>query len=264
MFQLDQVPPDVGALVVAGINDNPRYLDAVPWWFRFWSRVGPRAVCPIHPVLIAINVAVDQVPRTVRPWTKFVTVPASVPTSWAAQMVRLFWPGTLGDWPGRVITTDVDMMPLGTRVFDSIEPPHCAMVVYRDELRGEGQVPICYVSGTPTIWRDVMGNRETLADDLVYEWQTVGEYSSSRGGVGWFSDQELLFRRLTAWEAVGGQVIWLRDESTGHKRLDRSSRVPIQWLFAPAARWGHFTDYHVPLPVGQHQGLLKWQAAWLK
>jgi hypothetical protein len=264
---LDRIAHDLqgGAdVVVSAVNDNPRYLDVVPWWFDFWDTVGPRARRPIKPWLLAVNVKPDSVPAQFSDRVIAVDVGQDVSSALAAQVLRIIWPATLPDLPGRVITTDIDMLPLSTSVFDHVPAEiDSKFYILRDVLVGLREIPICYNAATPTVWKSVMGTDVGLASALDRHLQGFGPYTGIRGGVGWSIDQSLLFSRIASWELAGGDVVRFADSDTGHRRLDRARSALFPWVVGPVAARRGYTDYHVHLPVTRFGLMLKWLKAWL-
>lgn len=250
-------------IVVACVDSNPRYLPSVDWWFRYWDLVGPHFRRPIEPVLLTINVKPSllslQANRRVVP----IEIPNWIDTAFAAQTARLYWPGTQIHFAGRILTTDIDCLPLSTKVFDStISCGNETFIVYRNVLSDVRQVPICYNSATSNSWRQVMGDR-SLEDAVANLWSMTAEYHGIRGGVGWSIDQETLFRSLHDWMTSGGQVLWLQDSETGHRRLDRSHSKKLRNLARPLLGVDFFTDFHTPMPASDHTKELASVYSWL-
>jgi hypothetical protein len=252
-------------IVVAGVNNNSRYMGAIEWWFKYWLKIGSTAAKPILPILLSINMTDAQLPSIAWGRTAHIDMDESIPSAMAAQLIRLYWPSTLVNFSGRVITTDIDMLPLSTKIFDNftnVDPR--TLIVYRDILRESRQVPICYVSATTPVWGEVMGSESSFGQILQNLSSKLGGYSSIQGGNGWYTDQQILYSNISMWESRVGSVLSLQDIDTGHRRLDRSHGSVKAILAAPLAKLGFYSDYHIPLPAEKYHKRLQWQEKWLK
>ena len=193
------------------------------------------------------------------------TLDTQLPTSFVAQTCRLFLaPHVQADY---VITSDVDMAVLSLRVVEtavsSLEAGDSEFAVVRDVLP-DGQIAICYCIGTPKAWARIVGDvplteLESVLRGVLSE-RTVGLIANlKRGGEDWFLDQKLLYEGVTREERNGLKVVRLQDWQTGHKRLDRSGLKTRASRLAAArgVLFGEFSDFHFPLPVDGHLGLMK-------
>jgi hypothetical protein len=192
------------------------------------------------------------------------TVPAEESSALAAQVSRIIWPGSLQATTNRVITTDIDMMPLSLRVIDiARQASEDRFVVARNVLEQDRQFPICYCIATINLWREVFDNSDDFGLDLNSLTAKTETYSGAHGGEGWFSDQSLLYEKLTAWEAQGGTIVRLTDVETGHRRLDRTSPMIQTFLTAPLAARQRWTDFHAYPPSRASRVLNAWLQYWV-
>jgi hypothetical protein len=204
-----------------------------------------------HVFLIA-----EAIPEFLVPYSEFISLRyvADVDSAFAAQNIRTFAAGTFNT--DYVMTSDIDMLPLDLKVTaraqNRLISNSEAFVVVRDVLE-PGQFAICYGMARPETWRKVMwGNSEKdpweEIRNLFRSRFSEQSYSGNRGGSGWFTDQEVLFERVTGEPSV--VVIRMKDSETGHRRLDRAHHPKwLIWFLLPLIINGRYSDYHVHLPV---------------
>jgi hypothetical protein len=251
-------------IVVASVNDAPHYLGMVDTWFRYWISVGRRGSPPIVPILLTFDVPDQTIASRWRNYVVKVPVPTEAPSALAAQVSRIVWPGSLPASTNRVITTDIDMMPLSLRVIDAArQASEGRFVVARNVLEQDRQFPICYCVAEINTWKAAFGNTDDFVGDLGRYVADADPYSGTHGGAGWFTDQTLLYAKITEWEARGGSILRLIDSETGHRRLDRTSPMLQTFLSAPLAVRQRWTDYHAYPPSRASRALNSWLHFWV-
>jgi hypothetical protein len=241
--------------IVTAVNDRSRYLDCAPWFIKFWLVAGPATGLHTRPKIIYVG---DGMPSMLEPLSDFVQrlSVSSVPSGFAAQNIRVLAAG----WSDAdlVMTTDIDMLPVSQRVtrrmVAQLAGAPDGFVIGRDVL-SEAEVAICYNMASPATWSRLWQgtcapeNAATELDNILQ--QSAERYEGTHGGLGWHIDQQHLHQRL---RETGINVVRLNDSFTGHRRLDRGRhRSPRHWAVLPSAASGYFTDYHVHLPIGDHQ-----------
>jgi hypothetical protein len=235
------------ALVATDLN--PLYLDFWPLARRAWP-----GVAGLEPLLVLVADPA-QVPRELLadPAVHVFEPLPGIHTAFQAQCIRLLYPALL-DVGGGVVTADVDMVPLNRRYLhrpaSRIDADH--FVAYRDVLLHERQVPICYNAARPPTWSALFGVES--ADDVrtrLAEWAAGVEYSGTRGGSGWSTDQEILYRALLEHGRLSRTVWILDDHYTGFRRLERGPLQKARRLDDPDRRLirrGAYSDYHCLVP----------------
>jgi hypothetical protein len=187
--------------------------------------------------------------------------PTDIPGPFVAQNVRNFFPA-IADFD-IIVTSDVDMFPLTSRVIDFALKAVLAdgrnFVVARDVLP-RGQFPICYSVGTVNVWRALHPARDRseiqrALENLFADRITGGGYNGARGGRGWFVDQEHLYRLVEREAAAGSlKAVGFSDTETRHRRLDRDSHDGLlRWRLLVLVALGKFTDYHAHHPVSKNK-----------
>lgn len=188
-----------------------------------------------------------------------------LPSAFVAQNVRGLAVGL--SQADIAITSDIDMLPLHPRAMDTalreVFVGSRRFVVVRDVL-DPGQLAICYNVATPQTWTDITGVSDEVSMRKMLDevWSTIsseGGYDGTRGGQGWFADQEFLWSWVEAYGSKQpGQVIRLKDAGTKHRRLDRIFfRGKLRWLQLLGVALGRYTDYHMHLPVGENKIFLE-------
>ena len=249
---------------LTAVNLNQRYLDCVPLFIEYWTSFesSDKAIQYIPKVLVLAG----ELPQELTPyaeWCELLELDNRISSTFGSQAVRIFQPAL--EESEFVITTDVDMLPLDDRVFmagvrELVNGSD--FVICRDVL-ADGQYPICYNIASPKTWAMVTGvsSPTDLGKKLLTLFEGVvldDSYQGEHGGVGWFADQEAIYSMVGEFEGQGGVVTKLKDNQTGHRRLDRFFMpFPINWLFVGAVSRGIFTDYHVHHPVKKHQRFIK-------
>lgn len=252
--------------VIAATDTNPKYLSCARHYISFWNslRSSIEGVIYVPRVLLVA----DKIDEALLPVRDYVTViePNDISTSFLAQNSRTLWTGL--SRADAVVTSDIDMLPLHTRVMDSgvrefLESPD-SFVVMRDVLP-PGQYPICYSLAAPQTWREIfqVQNKKEFNFRVHELWSKRGvgaTYSGEHGGSGWFTDQEYLFDMISHAELHRGlRVRRLKDSDTGHRRLDRVTwRGWFRWFQILGVLAGRYSDYHVHHPIWKFQRFLRW------
>jgi hypothetical protein len=246
--------------VISASNLSPKYLLCVPYFIDFWLSLATPLNVAVRPVVYLVA---DEMPPELLALSEYITlVNSELPSAFVSQTIRCLKAGL--STADLTITSDIDMLPLSFKVFEkAIEKmtSDSDFVVCRDVLE-TGEFPICYSLANPAVWREVYGvfddrSVQEKLEEIFKGTLRRGGYDSKHGGEGWFSDQLDLFTRVRQFEASGGQVIRLKDDETGHNRLDRVAHIgPLVWLALPMVILRRFTDYHVHHPVNRHKVLL--------
>lgn len=246
--------------VVTACDLNPLYVDFIPIFIRAWKKVLPEAAVKI--VLIA-----DSIPAAMTDYAAHIEVMHPLPgvhTAFQAQCVRLLYPRECAE-TGAVIITDMDMIPLNrTYYVDSIKDiADDAFVIYRGDLDLGKEIAICYNAAAPATWRSIFGCESTAT--ILQKWHDRVIYSGVHGGLGWTTDQEILYTAIGEAVAGGCPIVYLTDAATGYRRLDR-----IGWMIQDIAKVerflkaGRFSDYHCLRPYSTYKDTNDRIVGWLE
>lgn len=242
----------VSVEVISASNENPHYLEFVPTYIDFWLAVNAKSDITFVPRVFLI---MDEIPPDLERYKVYLTLVKinDFDSTFAAQNIRTL--GTIDSICDFVITSDIDMIPLSSEFFTLLtkiaEANRSSFVIGRNVL-SHGQFPICYNIASPLIWARLIGEnlvQMKLGDRVLRlgsELNGSGNYAGSKGGSGWYFDQEFLFSQVKR-NLEPKEVIALNDSDTGHRRLDRTRHrgfVPI--FLIPIIARGYYADYHLP------------------
>ena len=247
--------------ILAATNLEPRYLDCVVPFIKFVLTL--RSSLPAVDFVPRVILTADAIPSTLSNYAEFIdTYPTSLPSGFVAQNIRTLNASLSST--DIVITSDIDMMPLTAKAFDtglrSLLDHPTAFVVLRNVLE-PGQYPICYNLATPEVFREVTGAEDEKSisqhlQQILDRTVTQVGYDGQHGGAGWYSDQEHLFTAVEKFrEQHPHRALLFNDNATGHRRLDRAGkRGRLRWFWLGFVFFGLYTDYHVhhPVPVYRH------------
>lgn len=243
-------------------NLNPKYLSCAIHFVNFWLAQNSPKINNYKPLVIVVAQDLPDELISIRDHCVVFNPPNGLSDVFTSQFVRsLYAPLVKSDL---VLTTDVDMFPLSSKVFkyvlQSSPEPLSTFHVCRDVLP-EGQYAICYNLATPHVWSEVTGVRslDDVSKALQREFEDAREknsgYSEDHGATGWYSDQEFLYRTVEFYEKKRkGKVLRFVDEDTRHSRLDRASASSlIKWFLLLRVLLNSLTDYHVHHPVEKNK-----------
>lgn len=234
----------VSAVLVA-CNENTNYLDFWPAVKKAWWEI-----CRLPCIMVYIG---NELPRHLinDPAVKLFKPISSWPTATQAQVIRLLYPALL-NCDGAVMLSDMDMIPLQKefffRGFESFQINQFVSLRGIDER--EKQIYMCYVGATPQVWREMFGIRSE--DDIrrqLETWSMLAQSDGNHGGLGWCTDQIILYAMVKKWLAEKPRYVGLIPLTHEHARLDRGN--PVEWL-----NWSNelesklknkiYIDFHMP------------------
>lgn len=231
--------------VLVACNDNPKYLALWPVLKKAWWEIA-RLPCVMVYVADSIPEYLVQDPAVVH----FKPI-AGWPTATQAQVIRLLYPALLPT-DDAVMISDMDMIPLQSewfmKGFEPFQPNQFISLRGIDE-RGK-QIYMCYVGARPTVWKEMFGIYSL--DDInkrLEEWSKQNPADGSHGGLGWFSDQTILYSHVKTWQMNHPERVGLQPWTEEFSRLDRSN--PEDWISWTANLESNlekriYVDFHMP------------------
>jgi len=231
--------------VLVACNENTKYLDFWPAVKEAWWKIA-------HLPCIMVYVG-ESLPKHLEndPAVKFFKQIPDWPTATQAQCIRLLYPALLGG-DDAVMISDMDIIPLQRGFFS--EGFHKFNNNQFVSLRGideqEKQIYMCYVGATPKIWGDMF--EITSEDDVrrrLTEWSQICPSDGNHGGLGWCSDQLILYNRVKLWQQVWPDRVGLKQWTAQIPRLCRSN--PNEWInwsesLERKIKDGSYVDFHMP------------------
>jgi hypothetical protein len=245
-------------------NLNPKYLSCAIHFVNFWLDQSPSDNNNYKPLVIVVAQEFPDELISIRDYCVLFESPTGLSDVFASQFVRSLYAPLVGS--DLVLTTDVDMFPLSLKVFNCIlsssPEPLSTFHVCRDVLP-KGQYAICYNLASPKVWSQITGvvSIADLSNTLLSEFNKAYEqnngYTEGHGELGWFSDQEYLFKSVDRFEQAQGRVLRFTDKVTQHSRLDRASTSFLsKWFLLLFVAFNYLTDYHVHHPVERNQSYI--------
>jgi len=190
----------------------------------------------LEPTLALIAHEGVEVDETLGDVVRFEPI-AGMNESTQAQAIRLLLP-TLFPNDGCLIS-DIDMIPVSRSYYidGAAGSPDDAFLIYRDRayMSHEKITPMCYVAAEGQVFASVFGvtDYDQIADKLL-EWNSLG--------LGWNTDEIMLYKLVAEWEAQGNKVHRL-GQGVG-ARLDR-----MWWRDSVTPQdMRQFIDCHCPRP----------------
>ncbi len=212
-------------------DSNPAYLSFWELAHDSWTKI---VGIPCTLVLVA-----HEIPDWL-PYKEDVVLFKPIPglhTAYQAQCIRLLWPCLMGG-DEAIIPSDIDMMALSRSYFvDTIDgvPDEC-FVVYRGIHEWCKSIWMCYVAGTPSVWREIFGcSSEEDVRRLLIAWHDG--YEGVHGGRGWFTDQLMLYEYV--FKRWGERLVVFTDEALGFRHLNK---INTNWLVLDERRKKELTD----------------------
>lgn len=239
------------ALTACDLND--KYLGFWPLVKRAWNEI---VGIPVTMILVARES--DAPPHLLSDPDVVLFEPvAGWPTATQAQVIRVLWPALMPP-DAAVVTTDMDLIPVSRAAMHTgvAAANEHQFVTFNRVLHEHGQVTICFCAASPHVWAQLFRVRSD-ADVRAWMEHLAGAIQSDGrhgldGGIGWTTDQELLYR---AWVNLPApQRVELGIEMhNGHRRMCRtreqhwsSNGLPdvgkaVAWIRAHDA-----VDFHLP------------------
>lgn len=221
--------------VILSSNNAAGYLEFWPVIAPLWTAMGFR------PTLALIADESCIVDTSIGDVIRFDPIPG-ISEALHAQVIRLFLPAFFPE--DGCLISDIDMLPISESYFreGAIDCPEEAFLVYRDGAYGvsERRFPMCYLAGKGSVFASLC-RIERLEDveTRIFEW--------AAHGLGWDTDELVLFIEAMKWEERGGQIVRL-----GHgvgPRLDRGD-----WGFdLSELDISAYIDCHCPRPYSGYK-----------
>jgi hypothetical protein len=225
--------------VILATNNNPNYIQFWPIVAPLWKQMG------LKPTLALIADKDCPIDTSLGDVIRFDPLP-DVPESLQAQAIRLLLPVL---FPNETcLISDIDMLPISKRYFEEGAKgcPDYAFLVYRNKAPGYaqgGKYPMCYLAAKGYVFSAIFGI-------CTYE-QIPGMLRNfAKAGLGWYTDEWMVYAYAKQWEKRGGRIFCLNH--TVEARLDR-----IQWnVDFNNLEIGKYIDCHCPRPYSEHRSTI--------
>lgn len=218
--------------VILGCDANPMYLEFWPVVAKTWKELV--GVKPTLGLIASKDVIIDESLGDV---IRFEPI-EGIPTSFQAQVIRLLLPILFEN--EICIISDMDMIPCQRKYFVNsvVDIPDGCFVVYKDGAFNSDEYkeyPMCYNAALGKTFKEIF-NVQTLEQisAKIKEWYSLG--------LGWTSDQQILYAALTNWDNKDTKLVKL-----GHDVYPRIDRA--YWTYNERAlKNNYYIDSHMLRP----------------
>jgi hypothetical protein len=218
--------------VILGCDANPMYLEFWPVVAKTWKELV--GVKPTLGLIASKDVYIDESLGDV---IRFEPIPG-VSTAFQAQVIRLLLPILFENEV--CIISDMDMIPCQRNYFvNSVaDIPDDCFVVYKngafnsDEYK---EYPMCYNAALGKTFKEIF-NIQTIEQmpTKINEWYSLG--------LGWTSDQQILYAALDKWDNKDTKLVKLGHDV--HPRIDRA-----YWMYNEQnVKRNYYIDSHMLRP----------------
>ena len=233
--------------VITSVNDNPKYTKFIPLFVRCWLKLYPT----IKPIIIYVGpTPLDPTHNEFEEYIITLNLDKTMNSVFASQMARILYPCMM-DPESVILVSDIDMIPGNSSYFDiTVGDPSLrergikdAFTCFRS-LPNNGQMTMCYNLATASVWKDIFKINDVGDINTFLLKYKSDQFDGNHGGVGWTTDQKLLFDYVMSWKASGGNVVFLTDELTGYNRLPNSHLYATS-TFKRIVNSQRFSDCHL-------------------
>lgn len=245
--------------VVLSSDRNPDYAFFAPLSCLLWKRHGYKAL------LFIVGTAAEwradprlraslERSREVGAEIHFIPTFDGVRTSTVAQCVRMFGAAVPLAEDDYLLTSDIDMFPLGPWVGGNRNPEKDLQIYYANAYHeGVPHYPMCYIGATVKTWRNVVAcDPGSYAFVIINALANVLKNAPKDTAGAWSYDEYVLSRLISQWTGFPDRVQLIdRTFVEGEWRLDRSMPAKI-WAEVPALTG--IADAHLPRPGFTDEG----------
>lgn len=233
--------------VILGCDANPLYLEFWPIVAKTWQELV--GVKPTLGLIASKDVYIDESLGDV---IRFEPIPG-VSTAFQAQVIRLLLPALFENEV--CILSDMDMIPCQKEYFvQSVAgiPLEC-FVVYKDGAFNSDEYkeyPMCYNAALGSTFKEIfkIGSIEDIPK-IMMQWFDLG--------LGWTSDQQILYAVLNCWDQKNTRLVKL-----GHDVYPRIDRA--YWTYnEKALRNNFYIDSHMLRPYSCYKNQINQLVALL-
>ena len=235
--------------VLTAVNENPLYLDFIPYFIKCWNRLYPNIDVKVIIVSTTLPIEFKDYHNNI---IHFKPKDDNISTAFISQYIRLLYPAIL-DYNGGVLITDIDMIPMNMTYYSkNIESfTNSNFISYRHFNDNCTQIPMCYNIANPVVWSNIF-NIDTISDihqriEVVYNRIDYQQESNNH----WYTDQLDLYKYINNWSGKDQYYICLEDNITAFKRLGRNRDFNIEQIREQITN-GLFTDYHCLRPQSKY------------
>lgn len=237
--------------VLTAVNENPLYLDFIPLFIKTWKKLYPY-------VDVKIIIISNKIPEIYKEYSEYLILfkpVKNISTSFISQYIRILYPSIL-NYKNGVLITDIDMIPMNRNYYTKNieEYDNNKFIYYRENICfNYKQLAICYNVATPSIWKEIFNIKSIndIIDRLNIVYKSIN-YVDGHGNAGWTTDQLDLYKYVMKWNKKTNNLICLKENKTGFKRLDRIHNININIIKNNISN-GIYSDYHCMRPFEKYK-----------
>ena len=240
--------------VLTACNMNDLYYGFIPIFIKSWKKLYPS----IDIIIILIN---DNIPKDIEEYKDHIILfnpIENIPTSFISQYIRLLYPCIL-EYNNNIMITDMDMIPMNkiyyTKNIETYDNnKFICLTGSHDQINillNNKEIPICYNSATPTIWKEVF-NINTI-EDIKKRLNHVYRYEKTNNNKIWNIDQRNLYSYLFNWNNKTKNFILLNTSDSKIKRLNRNDCKKSNFINKKLISSHYYTDYHCVRPYNENK-----------
>ena len=177
--------------VLGSTNLNPQYYMFVPKQILFWKHFGIK--------FIGVVVG-DKIPDELKDYSDNIILwnrNLDINTAFVAQNLRMYMTALINIPDDEmVMITDMDMLPMNDKYYkEGLENFKKEDFIYYRHVDGN-QIYMCYNAAHPNTWSKVFSiTNEDDVEKIINE-TYINQYSGIPGGKGWYTDQEIMYKKL--------------------------------------------------------------------
>jgi hypothetical protein len=227
--------------VVSAIDNNPKYTRFVPIFVKCWKHFYPDINITI---LYISNSKVSDEFAAYCDYIKQINVPPHMQSAYVAQVIRLLWPALVNESEA-VVITDIDNIP-GNKYYFNIDFQETFTSMRPNHVVADRQISMMFCVASSKVWADIF-NIYSESDIYSFLYTNYNEiYDGHHGGLGWYSDQEIVYKYVIAWEKrTGKKVKFLNDSETKFNRLNNNIFQYNKSILIPNIKTEAFSDVHI-------------------
>jgi hypothetical protein len=180
--------------VLGSVNDSDRYYMFIPKQILFWKHFGIKFLAVF---------AGQEIPPALQAYKENILLwkrNPDVNPAFLGQNLRIYYPALL-DLPDdeMVMITDMDMLPMSSQYYTrGLEAFKKDDFVYYRNIDGD-QIYMCYNAAHPSTWGKAFGISSEEDVEKALQTTFCQSYSGVPGSTGWFTDQCIMFQKLTKY-----------------------------------------------------------------
>jgi hypothetical protein len=225
--------------ILTAVNENTLYLDFIPIFIKTWNKLYPN-------VDVKIILVANKIPDEYLCYKDNIILfepIENVLTNFTSQIIRLLYPCIL-NYENGVMITDMDMLPMNRTYYtENIKSFDNSKFIYlRENICFEyNQLAMCYNVAVPKIWKEIF--EINSVEDIRNRLKSIRQ-------VEWCTDQLVLYKNVMEWNNKTNNLICLKENSTGFKRLDRNT-FGLNHIIKENVSNGVYSDYHCYRPMSE-------------